>query len=115
MTDSTPSGIGARLREVRGQASQADFAQRLGVARSSLVRYEAGERVPDAELLVTLWRMAGVDPLWLLTGAAPADAERAGSPEEARLLMLWRACGADQRAHLLQAAHWLAPSGNAKD
>jgi DNA-binding transcriptional regulator YiaG len=49
MTWSDPSraptsafSIGQRVRELRGDASQANFAERLGVDRKTVGRWEAG-------------------------------------------------------------------------
>lgn len=60
--------IGQRLRHVRGQFSQVEFADLLGIGRTSLIRYESGEREVGAELLITLNKVANVDPAWFLLG-----------------------------------------------
>ena len=74
--------VGARLRIARGTMHQADFADKIGIGRSSIVRYEAGERTLDIHVLEALYRELKVDPLWLLYGEAtrlvatvPADAQ----------------------------------------
>lgn len=59
---------GARLKAVRGTASAKDFAAELGVARSTLIRYESNERPPDADFLRTLYTTRGVNPTWVVTG-----------------------------------------------
>jgi len=64
------AAIGERIRQVRGVLTQAEFAARLGVGRTSVVRYEAGQHPVDAEFLVRAYRAFGTDPLWLLTGSA---------------------------------------------
>ena len=46
--------FGAWLKNKRGDASIAAFAQRIGVSRSALQRYETGENKPPAELLLSL-------------------------------------------------------------
>ena len=70
--------IGERLRSVRGDVSQSDFADRLGISLSSWRRYESGERDPDAETLVALHEKVGVNPLWILCGKREsAEAEMA--------------------------------------
>lgn len=76
--------IGSRIRQVRGDMTQKDFADRLGIGRTSVVRYEAGERSPDAEFIAKAHAVLGIDPIWLLTGlgvGAPAL-----TPEETALL-----------------------------
>jgi transcriptional regulator with XRE-family HTH domain len=65
--------IGSRLKVVRGAVSQKDFADLLGVSRSTLVRYEGDEGAPDAEFLIALFEKHGVDPTWLLTGRGKAS------------------------------------------
>jgi transcriptional regulator with XRE-family HTH domain len=64
--------VGERVKSVRGELSQEAFAKLLNISRNSLIRYESGERVPDAELLVKLNVLYNVQPLWLLTGAYEA-------------------------------------------
>lgn len=65
-----PVAIGGRIREVRGAATQAQFATRLGVGRVSVARYETGERTPDAEFIAKINSAYGVDPMWLLLGVS---------------------------------------------
>lgn len=46
---STPNGtvtIGERIRRVRGEQSQAAFAERAGLARSALANHETGRTTP---------------------------------------------------------------------
>lgn len=69
MSDLDRVEIGARIRQLRGDMTQKELADRLGVGRTSVVRYEAGERTPDAEFIAKAHSVLGVDPIWLLTGA----------------------------------------------
>lgn len=68
--------MGDRLRAVRGETSQADFAAELGVHKNSVGFYERGKVEPSASFLVRLAQCRPVDLHWLLTGhrrsAAPA-------------------------------------------
>ncbi len=76
--------IGCRLVQIRGQKSQAAFAQELGVHKNTLGGYERGERKPDSDSLVRLME-AGYNANWILTGQGPmmlAEMEKA-SPEPA--------------------------------
>lgn len=66
---------GRRLREVRGELSQAAFADKAGVHKNTLGGYERGERSPDAEFLRALV-MLGYNVNWVLTGEGP---ERIGA------------------------------------
>lgn len=63
-----PTGIGERLRRVRGGTSQTDFAQALGVATNTIGRYEREEHELDASFLLRLRKKRGVSADWLLSG-----------------------------------------------
>ncbi|WP_322578893.1 helix-turn-helix transcriptional regulator [Rhodoferax sp.] len=60
--------IGSRIRELRADMTQDAFAQKLGVARKTVTRWEAGAVVPDGASLLVLLLEFGADPKWLLTG-----------------------------------------------
>lgn len=62
--------VGERLKQVRGEVSQDTFAQRLGVSRKTLIRYESGERLPDMDFMLALHSKLQIPPMWLMTGAA---------------------------------------------
>jgi transcriptional regulator with XRE-family HTH domain len=87
--------------------SQAEFARRLGVGRSTLIRYEANTRVPDADLLLKLWVAFKADTLWLLTGIRATDSSGLSADEE-RLLFLFRACQPACQQHLIVTSEFLA-------
>ena len=46
--------IGARLRELRGDRSQSEVAEALGLTAMAISGYERGERVPLDEIKVKL-------------------------------------------------------------
>ena len=56
---------------VRGPASQAEFATKLGVHKNTIGRYERGKNPPDALFLVALRRTCGISLQWLLMGEGP--------------------------------------------
>lgn len=60
--------IAARLREVRGALGIGEFAQKIGVNRKTVTRWENGFAVPEGDSLQTLQRPFSVDPAWLLFG-----------------------------------------------
>jgi DNA-binding XRE family transcriptional regulator len=60
--------IGDRLRFLRGKEKLPDFAERFGVSKSTLGRYEKGTSVPDAEFLTHICQQLDVCPQWLLMG-----------------------------------------------
>ena len=60
--------IGQRLAALRGDRSQAEFAEKLGVTQAMISLYERG-LVPRSWLfLANLSNRADVDITWLLTG-----------------------------------------------
>jgi transcriptional regulator with XRE-family HTH domain len=63
------TGIGDRLRRERERLglSQTAFATLAGASKRAQIRYEAGERSPDAEYLARLARHR-VDVYWIITG-----------------------------------------------
>lgn len=56
--------IGRRLRALRGESSQADFAARFGVSRSALANYELGRSFAPKELLERVSAAYGADISW---------------------------------------------------
>lgn len=67
--------LSSRLREERERLgmNQEQFAEIGGAARKSQMRYESGERSPDAEYLVALAR-SGVDVHYIITGKRDPNA-----------------------------------------
>jgi transcriptional regulator with XRE-family HTH domain len=70
--------------------TQGEFANRLGVGRATLIRYEKDENEPTASVLQILIKDFGADPQWLLLGAGqPPHPEL--SRREACLIANYRA------------------------
>jgi len=59
--DNLAKRLGRRLVELRGDASQLQFAKRLGVSKSSLNRMELGEQNVSLKTLDTLCRRLKCD------------------------------------------------------
>lgn len=61
--------IGERLRKERDRLgmSQTDFATLGGASKRAQIRYEAGERSPDADYLAGIAK-AGANILFIVTG-----------------------------------------------
>lgn len=59
-----------RLIELRASygISQNEMAEKLGISRISLLRYELGDRLPDINFLIKLHELCSVDMNWLLLG-----------------------------------------------
>jgi transcriptional regulator with XRE-family HTH domain len=68
------SGIGARISQIRQQATQTQFAASLGIHKNTLIRYEQEKRHPDSAFLVRLCEQYAVDPNWLLSGQSKRSA-----------------------------------------
>lgn len=84
--------IGERLREERSRLglSQAELGEAGGVQKQAQLKYEKGDRQPDALYLEAV-AAAGVDVLYVLTGervAAPASAPAVTSYERATVVPL---------------------------
>jgi transcriptional regulator with XRE-family HTH domain len=70
-------GIGDRIIQVRGKRTQHAFAQSIQIAKITLLRYEKGERVPDAETVARICENHSIDYTWLITGkGSPTELER---------------------------------------
>lgn len=98
---------GARMRELRGSLSQAEFAQRLGVDRKTVVRWEAGERLPDGKSLLTLSTVFDADLNYLLVGVRDALVQQLDSAERV-LVDSYRRCNDQARQNLIQTAALLS-------
>ena len=53
--------IGRRLRKLRGDKTQAEVANDLGISIAAVASYELGERVPRDKVKVKIARYYGVD------------------------------------------------------
>ena len=61
--------VGRRIRELRGfDATQQDFARRIGVSQGFISAVERGEKEIGAEILLRISREFGKSIEWLLTG-----------------------------------------------
>lgn len=76
---------GDRLRAARenmpGSPSQAAFATAVGVARTTIVRYERDDPGTDKPIMLIRWaEVTGFDLDWLLHGDQPTSPEPTSSP-----------------------------------
>lgn len=60
--------VGRRIRALRGNRTQADFAELLGVTRSALANYETGRTVPSRFTVLKMASALGVSPSAIATG-----------------------------------------------
>ncbi|NJK53866.1 MAG: helix-turn-helix domain-containing protein [Leptolyngbyaceae cyanobacterium SU_3_3] len=61
-------GIGQRIEQVRGRLTQNAFAKSVGISKSTLIRYEREDRLPDAEVIARVCETYNADFTWLITG-----------------------------------------------
>ena len=60
--------IGARLRFLRGDATQREFASAIGISERSYQRYELGELLPNFLTVNRISALCEVDAGWILKG-----------------------------------------------
>lgn len=101
---------GARLRQIRGERSQKEFAELLGIGRTTLIRYESGERQIDVDLLLKLNVIFRLQPLWLLTGKGEVTGGTLLNSREAALLDNYRNSPEDARKALEKTSAAFAQS-----
>ncbi len=87
--------IATRIKEERSRLgmNQEEFAGLAGLNRTAQVRYEKGERHPDAKYLEAV-AAAGVDVQYVITGVRQGSMDAA----EAELLARFRAASKELRA-----------------
>ena len=66
---STAETIGGRIRHIRGELSQEDFATQIGVHKNAVGKYERDENIPGGDVLKRLYKVKAVNITWLLTGS----------------------------------------------
>jgi phage repressor protein C with HTH and peptisase S24 domain len=69
------SETGSRIRQVRGQGSQKEFAKILGFSSSYLSEVESGKTKPSLELLMNISYITNYSLHWLVTGEGPMHLE----------------------------------------
>lgn len=65
------NSLGARIKAIRGDMLQTDFAEKLGVHKNSLSRYERNVGSPDAQFVQSLCTIFEIEANWLLFGKEP--------------------------------------------
>lgn len=88
------------IRDVRGDLTQARFADRIGVSKMTVQRWEAGTRLPCADDLAKIQQEFGININWLLTGEGMM---LLGQGEVARVVSI-------EDAHLEQIRQWASES-----
>lgn len=112
-TGAAAGTLGGRIRQARAAKglAQADLAHAAGVRTPTLWRYEAGERMPRADVLGRLAEALGTTVQWLLYGDAPpspADDSEHVYPAWEQFLQMPEAQSAPPEViERLRGARWL--------
>lgn len=85
-----------RLKSLRGEERQTDFARKLGVSVKTLQHYEYGTRDPSLEFIELLCYKLGASADWLL-GLPHAEAPAAYPPPSTDVARLWALVESQQR------------------
>lgn len=94
----------SRLKEERERLhlSQTALGEIGGVLKQAQIKYEKGDRFPDASYLIALSE-AGVDVAYVLTGQRMASTDSSLSNDERELLALFRAASLTGKAAAIGA------------
>jgi transcriptional regulator with XRE-family HTH domain len=105
-------GIGARVRDARRRAgmSQDDLADAIRAEPATLSRYETAKRAFPIDTLERIAKALNVSVVDLV-GAEPPTAQADLTPDEARLLGLYRAMGPGLRKTSLRILGELKRAG----
>lgn len=100
--------LSGRLQIIRGEMTQREFAKRLGVGRTTLIRYESGERIPDAMFLQMLILKFKIDPSWLLLGLGSVPEQVQISSEKRALLGAYDRMSDENKRAIIQISESLS-------
>lgn len=67
------SAVGTRIRKLRGQITQEEFARGLGISQAQLSKYELGQSAVSLGVLIKLAKKSGGTADWILTGEGEAS------------------------------------------
>jgi transcriptional regulator with XRE-family HTH domain len=67
-TELNLQAVGSRLKQLRAQTTQQEFARFLGISQAQLSKYELGQSAPPLGVLVKLAERYGKSTDWILTG-----------------------------------------------
>lgn len=112
MSEDRELTIGERIKMVRGSMKLIDFAELIGIGKSSLSRYENNQGSPDAVFITALYKKCGVEPLWLLTGNGEIGTKL--TPREAALVNNYRNISGEGDKRIVERTAQLAaePAAN---
>ena len=102
--------IGSMLQKLRKEKgmTQEQLAEKLGVARRTVSRWETGSNMPDLDVLIELSDFYAVDLREILSGERKSEQMN----EETKETVLQVAeYGNEDKASLLRRMHWLSIAG----
>lgn len=67
-TDIDLHAVGQRIRKLRAQVTQEEFARTLSISQAQLSKYELGQSALPLGVLVKLAKQAACTTDWILTG-----------------------------------------------
>ncbi|MBE8611506.1 transcriptional regulator [Morganella morganii] len=109
-TPPSETELSGRLQIIRGEMTQSEFAKLLGIGRTTLIRYESGERIPDAMFLQMLVLKFNIDPSWLLLGIGLAPEQKQISSEKQALLDAYDGMSDENKRAIIQIGESLSQS-----
>lgn len=62
--------LGRRIKFLRGELSQSEFAKKVGVSRAALANYETGRTIPGPEVIEAISYALGITTSFLSSGKA---------------------------------------------
>lgn len=93
--DNAPKTLGERIKSIRGEMQQAEFAAWWGIHKNSLANYERGVSFPTVDKIHKLLNMfPEISPAWLLTGEGSQSALQTGSAKEG--FVMFQRCEIDR-------------------
>ncbi|SHI59715.1 helix-turn-helix domain-containing protein [Halodesulfovibrio aestuarii] len=72
--------IADRIRKIRGNLSQREFADRIGINMNTLRAYEKGRSLPPSEVLENICLNFDASPSWLLLGIESERRQESSQP-----------------------------------
>ena len=63
--------LGERIRFIRGEESQAEFAEHVGIVKGSIGGYENDRNSPSADVILKICLSYDISAEWLLKGEGP--------------------------------------------
>ena len=77
--------LGDRIKIIRGETNQTQFASSLGITQTKLSRYERNTTPPEIDFLVRLSRQYAVSLDWLLLGNGCTESSRSSDGDDANI------------------------------